>query len=1001
MQSEAVSSQSDVISAFSHPPTDQTISQDALSLASPCSFDSLPVEIASTIFIHYTHSDFDETQKPRPSLRLGKICKRWRQIAWSTPDLWTNLTIHPEHVTSRTHIELAEEWLSRSGTLPLWIFCSSPFFDEKEPEQALYSEMLEVFSRYSDRWYSLSLYLPFSCLIGKLSISSHPPLMLRYLSLVARWLNHDAAYVLDRPSVSAFSIFSPKVVKIAYLRVALDLTSVTVLDLALVDIVDVLLIFRAASNLSKCALTRVSDNDLDISPATKYGGVVCPVLISLSVSFINDWLLDPPTRAFCSSISLPALKHLSLEGCGLGTTEVPIEDLVLLLTQSSCALESLVINNSLYDQASFIRLAPFLSSLTALRISCHLSNQVNREDVETFGHFLANASQVPTLSRPFISSVTEPPLPFLETFVWEGHGTYPWETIVGLLKPASASGVTHYRPLKLVKIYCTQAEGIFVPYISKDVIQQLMEFGDVKFDFKLKCGRSDLNWASRMKAIFPQSDSGDLTDCTQSCQSATHPLNLASRGSFDSLPVEIASIVFMHYIHSCYEPQEEKEPHRSLMLGKISRRWRQIAWSTPNLWTQLTIHPRHATSQTHVELAEEWLSRSGALPLWIVCISRCFHDEEPGRALYGQMLEVFSRYSDRWYSLSLCMDFLPLKELGILPRSPSMLHHLSLEAEWSSHDHSYVLHHPKITAFSNCSPKNVTIRCLTVALDWTLVTELTLDLVDISEVLAVLESAPNVFTCTLEEVSYQGANILPIRTHGVVICPLLESLTISFADDFLSATEIFCSRVSLPALKHLSLEGNDLRTEELPVDNLLFFLKQSSCSLESLVVKRSMYDQASLIRLAPLLSSLSVLRISLHYSNQVDRDNVETFGHFLANASQVPTHSLLFTSSITRPPLPSLETFIWEAYGTFPWETIVGLLKPVSVSGAAHYRPLKFVKIYCTQVEGIFIPYISKDVIQRLMEFSDVKFDFKVESFQPKLGVIDWWKESIEVMNEA
>ncbi|PPQ83555.1 hypothetical protein CVT26_003875, partial [Gymnopilus dilepis] len=102
--------QSHGISPVEHPPIDQSFTQHATTSSSNNYFDSLPAEIASIVFIHYIHSDSEprEIKYHHPSLTLGKICRRWRHIAWSTPELWTKLTIRPKHVTD---VELAEEWL--------------------------------------------------------------------------------------------------------------------------------------------------------------------------------------------------------------------------------------------------------------------------------------------------------------------------------------------------------------------------------------------------------------------------------------------------------------------------------------------------------------------------------------------------------------------------------------------------------------------------------------------------------------------------------------------------------------------------------------------------------------------------------------------------------------------------------------------------------------------------------------------------------------------------
>ncbi len=55
--------------------------------------------------------------------RPGSICRYWRQIAWSTPQLWNTLHLHVSGST-KGNLEcnrLLDEWLRRLGQLPIYI----------------------------------------------------------------------------------------------------------------------------------------------------------------------------------------------------------------------------------------------------------------------------------------------------------------------------------------------------------------------------------------------------------------------------------------------------------------------------------------------------------------------------------------------------------------------------------------------------------------------------------------------------------------------------------------------------------------------------------------------------------------------------------------------------------------------------------------------------------------------------------------------------------------
>jgi len=95
----------------------------------------LPPEIGSHIFrlclptLDYGERDYCVDRIPSEwalPLRLGAVCRRWRQLAWATPNLWETLflTIGPSTRYSLAELLpfLLREWIGRSGALPLTIF---------------------------------------------------------------------------------------------------------------------------------------------------------------------------------------------------------------------------------------------------------------------------------------------------------------------------------------------------------------------------------------------------------------------------------------------------------------------------------------------------------------------------------------------------------------------------------------------------------------------------------------------------------------------------------------------------------------------------------------------------------------------------------------------------------------------------------------------------------------------------------------------------------------
>ncbi|PPR06075.1 hypothetical protein CVT26_005281 [Gymnopilus dilepis] len=496
-----------------------------------------------------------------------------------------------------------------------------------------------------------------------------------------------------------------------------------------------------------------------------------------------------------------------------------------------------------------------------------------------------------------------------------------------------------------------------------------------------------------LESVLSQSD-GTSVDGTQIEQSFSIPSLSADHViPFDSLPFEIASFIFEHYIYSSLSRQGPCAP---LLLGKICRKWRGIAWSTPSLWARLSIYYQHIMSEMRAELAKEWLSRSGTLPLVIELSSFC--DDDSCTCTWAsmtpkceQMLEVLIQFSDRWHSLTLVLPPPSLEGLT-LSCSASILYHLSLDGRWYDQSRDFrIPNYVRTSLFSSCSPRIVRMSYLNVDLDWTSVVDLTLESVDVEDMLYVFRTAPNLFKCTLADVCHR--RFVTMMEEGLITCPSVESLDISFADG--SSPGLFFSAVALPALKHLSYRGHEVL---LYMDDLILFLTQSFCTLKSLFVNQSEFEpDTSLINLAPFLSALTDLRIC---DERYYAGGRHTFYHLLADTNCLPVHlrPVPFLAP-GLPYLPCLETFVWEGPAPYAWETLPGLIQPVvadSRDAASRCRPLKAVKITCIMDATDNVPYIPRESLRHLSGYRDVEFKFTARSAGHDEGGLDLWTASVE-----
>ncbi|KAH7334437.1 hypothetical protein B0J17DRAFT_673318 [Rhizoctonia solani] len=127
---------------------------------------------------------------------IAQVCRRWREVAISTPEFWTYIFISrpPPHLR-------AERYISRSGTLPLHIdlemrtsFISPihPFHESEQAERALEAlEFIEKSGGKRERWRSLIIFS--KALFAIISIYSFftktPTPALQFVSI--KWKAHD------------------------------------------------------------------------------------------------------------------------------------------------------------------------------------------------------------------------------------------------------------------------------------------------------------------------------------------------------------------------------------------------------------------------------------------------------------------------------------------------------------------------------------------------------------------------------------------------------------------------------------------------------------------------------------------------------------------------------------------------------------------------------------------------------------------------------------------
>ncbi|KAJ7633193.1 hypothetical protein FB45DRAFT_1003327 [Roridomyces roridus] len=182
---------------------------------------TLPSEITSEIFLYFLppypqRPSFWGYQSPSFLLR---ICRRWRDVALTTPALWSGvqLTIDPQRHVRQSR--LLDMWLQRSRNCPLSIQLGyseelMPSEDEEDEDEEGFVESLRS---HAMRWQEMDISLPLDNLR---KITGSMPLLRRLTIGVDRWdTETPLALFTDAPALKHVvlrSSFTPFIVALPW-----------------------------------------------------------------------------------------------------------------------------------------------------------------------------------------------------------------------------------------------------------------------------------------------------------------------------------------------------------------------------------------------------------------------------------------------------------------------------------------------------------------------------------------------------------------------------------------------------------------------------------------------------------------------------------------------------------------------------------------------------------------------------------------------------------------
>ncbi|KAF9481279.1 hypothetical protein BDN70DRAFT_975475 [Pholiota conissans] len=396
-------------------------------------------------------------------------------------------------------------------------------------------------------------------------------------------------------------------------------------------------------------------------------------------------------------------------------------------------------------------------------------------------------------------------------------------------------------------------------------------------------------------------------------------MNAAHDPVSSKLPVEITSAIFANMMD---DPVDESSPGPvemasknispiPFLLGSICTAWRNVAWSTPQLWATISIDIEQITRHI-LRLLTGWLERSGSLPLRIG-IYHPDHSDNLNRSILTKIFNILQKHRSRWLYLEL---------VGIALHSyPSLCADIPKAS---------ILETLKIIECVERSPlslggvenlKTLTARSTEVVnIKWSVLTHLEISFRSLDAFFEMISLATSLKHCTFSFLNRSGDddefigpfNPLVLRHEQLVYLELLH---------WTMAQDVVLSRLQLPSLQHLLGRWDEL-------SSVLELVSRSSCELKSLQICPQIKNLEGEIGLVTFLEQLPTLESFTIYGDLVYRP-IDALLRRLSS-----TAGIRKTTSMHRVFLPNLGDLTIKI-AMFSWAYILGLLFEHSVGSRA------------------------------------------------------------------
>ncbi|KAL0576981.1 hypothetical protein V5O48_004991 [Marasmius crinis-equi] len=353
----------------------------------------LPSDVLLEIFGHLCErNQLDRNYRMLPAVStLASVCSRWREVAISTPVLWSSFTIDFDYWAvyhgsdgTGTLAELTRLFLERSKTTPLDIGLSFPLDWLTELDLA---PTLDLLHANSSRWRKLETFYSEWIASPRAGLLHTPNL--QHLTLITRvpWENNNTTDVLDRfagcPVLTSvhLDLEGPE------LMLSLPWSQLRIMHLDNCESQPAFSAITRCSNLQKLTLEGIND---DRRPYVG-SAIVSNTITSLSMQ--GDVAKGREANiALVQHLSLPNLSYFEVVNDSIHTPrQEPSYDamhLVQFITRSRCSLTSLRLKSVSLTDTEVFSLLCLMPALENLDIGEYPGLETNRIITRTFSDHL-------------------------------------------------------------------------------------------------------------------------------------------------------------------------------------------------------------------------------------------------------------------------------------------------------------------------------------------------------------------------------------------------------------------------------------------------------------------------------------------------------------------------------------------------------------------------------------------------------------------------------------